>query len=88
LDVGRFTPMNRRRLSVPGLRSFLVISGCEIVSGNHDDLIAVLRFLDAARGGRYMPPSELDQPILLIAMWGSFSLSQSASFPLNFSSAY
>jgi hypothetical protein len=32
-----------------------------VVSGTQDGLLAVRRFLDAARGGLYMPPNELDQ---------------------------
>lgn len=144
LDVSRFTPMNRRRLSGPGLRTFLAI--CDlwglteeqrrlvlglpsrstyhnwvksvrehrdivldvdvltrisailgihqalgilhndereavawlrgghwgaifgghppldlIVSGTQDGLLSVRRFLDAARGGLYMEPNELDR---------------------------
>ncbi|WP_082532267.1 MULTISPECIES: MbcA/ParS/Xre antitoxin family protein [unclassified Phenylobacterium] len=143
LDVERFAPENRRRLSAPGLRTFLAISDlwglseeqrrlvlglpsrstfhnwaksarehrditldvdvlirissilgihqalgvlhaneadavawlriphratvfgghpplALIVSGTQDGLLAVRRFLDAARGGLYMPPNELD----------------------------
>lgn len=36
-----------------------------IVSGSQDELFAVLRFLDAARGGLYMPPSELEREFFL-----------------------
>lgn len=144
LDAARFAPANRRRLSAPGLRTFLTISDlwglsevqrrlvlglpsrstfhkwvksvrehreitldvdvlarisailgihqalgvlnsreedgvawlrtphratvfgghpplALIVSGTQDGLLAVRRFLDAARGGLYMPPNELDQ---------------------------
>lgn len=31
-----------------------------VVSGSQDGLMAVRRFLDAARGGLYMPPNQLD----------------------------
>ena len=31
-----------------------------VVSGTQDGLMAVRRFLDAARGGLYMPPNSLD----------------------------
>ncbi len=144
LDAGRFTPVARKRLSAPGLRTFLAISdlwGLDeqqrllilglpsrstyynwvravrehreitldvdvlmrlsavlgihqalgvlypdeaagrkwlytpneatvfggqpplrlIVSGTQDSLMAVRRFLDAARGGLYMEPNELDR---------------------------
>lgn len=32
-----------------------------IMSGTQDGLLTVRRFLDAARGGRYMPPNQLDR---------------------------
>ena len=32
-----------------------------VASGTQDGLLAVRRFLDAARGGPYMPPNELDR---------------------------
>ena len=32
-----------------------------MTSGTQDGLMAVRRFLDAARGGPYMPPNELDR---------------------------
>jgi hypothetical protein len=32
-----------------------------VVSGTQDGLLSVRRFLDAARGGLYMAPNELDR---------------------------
>jgi hypothetical protein len=31
-----------------------------VTSGTQDGLLTVRRFLDAARGGQYMPPNEID----------------------------